>query len=270
MNDYNEIPGMNWSSLKRIHASPAEYLYRVTNPEPDKAAFALGRALHCAVLEPDRWGTDFVGQPDFGDGRTKAAKAAKADWLLTVGPGTEIVSADDFETISRMADALRAHRVAGPLLTGDRAEQVVQWQDPITGLACKGRLDILTSRVVDLKSAREIHPRQFGAAAARYLYHGQIAWYHDGAILGGALPEDAEPPILIAAQKVAPWDVACYSVPEHVITAGRRLYRSLLDRFIECQAADYWPGCAPDLLDLELPQWGAGMLDGFAPEEAPL
>lgn len=256
--EYTKIPGLNWSSLKHLVESPRLFQLRLTEPEADSAVFLFGRALHCLVLEPGRFSESYGPQPYFGDGRTKEAKEKKAKWEATEKrPGVEYLPGDDFAAISCMAGALREHRVAREMLTGVRFEELVTWTDKATGLLCKSRQDCIgPRRIVDLKSARRVGRRYLGDAAD-YLYHGQLAFYHDGAIAAGALPPDADRPVLIAALKEAPWDVQCLQMTEATLEAGRALYRSCLRRFQECEAADVWPGVAPDLQDWDLPAWAA-------------
>ena len=138
----------------------------------------------------------------------------------------------------------------------------MEWTDPVTNLACKGRADYVRStRLVDLKTARSVAPRQFMRAAADYLYHGQVAFYMDGALESGVLPQEACFPAIVAVQSSPPWDVAVYKFTPQALDAGRRLYRTLLDRLHECQTADWWPGVAPAPAALELPGWAAGVED---------
>ena len=269
--DYAAIQALNWSTVKLLETSPLLYRRRVDVPEEDKEAYVLGRALHAAVLEPVLFASAYCGQPNFGDGRTTAAKERKVRWEAEEKPaGAEVLKLADYHAIVRAADAVHAHRVARDLLRGGRAEEVVTWTDPETGLACKARLDYITpTGVRELKSARRVG-RRFASDAAGYLYHGQCAFYHDGGITAGALPADAERPCIVAVELEEPFDVACYRLTEVDMGAGRALVRSCLRRFVECQAADVWPGCAPDMMDLNLPGWAPGMALTEAPavEEA--
>ncbi len=43
---------------------PAKVRWRMDNPDPPKAAYALGNALHCYILEPERFESAFIVQPD--------------------------------------------------------------------------------------------------------------------------------------------------------------------------------------------------------------
>jgi len=300
--EYTEIEALNWSSLKNMHASPLVYHYRKQRPWPDSPAFALGRLVHTAILEPEDLAGRYVAvagripanwretHKRLNDhviypGKVRRGKAwdafqADHDQPILTAPeherivgmaalvgDREVVTEEQLQIATSMARAVRTHEAAGQVFTGGRAEETVQWQDTKTGIPCKGRLDYVTPvRLVDLKTTATIEPRRFSRAAADFLYHGQLAYYHDGAIEAGVLPKDAENPMLVAVQKSEPYDVVVYRLTDQVLDAGRTLYRSLLDRLHDCQNVNWFPGLAPAPVTLDLPQWAAGM-NGFAEEE---
>jgi len=260
--EYAATKAINWSSLKHMATSPMAFQHSLRNPEPETEARALGTALHCAILEPLVFRQRYAIMPDFGDlrateGRTtkeqgKANKEARARWLEE-HKGMEILTAEDSERIANMSAAVRGHRAALAAIAG-ATEQVVLWKDALTGLACKGRLDAITEGVCDVKTAVDVSPRAFGFAAAKYLYHGQLAFYHDGLIASSRMVPKRLP-LLVAIQSRAPWDVAVYNLQSEHIEAGRMLYQRLLRRLVECSAADWWPGVAPEIMPLQLPSW---------------
>jgi hypothetical protein len=93
-----------------------------------------------------------------------------------------------------------------------------------------------------------------------------LAWYNDGAIAAKLLPEDARPHVILI-QTSAPFDVIPARLSADDLRLGRALYRRLLGRYLECQAADWWPGISPEILELELPGWAAGANDETHDEE---
>jgi hypothetical protein len=92
---------------------------------------------------------------------------------------------------------------------------------------------------------------------AELLYHGQVAYYLDGAIAARVLPPDARA-YVVAAQTVEPFDVVAFEVGLEPLERGRRFVRSLIDKYAACQSAGWWPGLAPEVIPLQLPPWAAG------------
>lgn len=195
---------------------------------------------------------------------TSEGKRWLAEWRASLALGCEVLSADDHALAETCARSVRAHRHAAALLAEGHAEVSLSWETD--GVPCGGRLDWIGRCVVDLKTTRRESLREIAADCARYLYHGQLAWYHDGAVAAGAVAADSTPH-LIAVQTCEPYDVAVLRVPPAVLEIGRSLYRALLARYRECQAAGWWPGIAPEVVDLDLPHWAAGGDGGDAAEE---
>ncbi len=258
MSNYDEIKALNWSSLKYLAVSPLEYRYRVDHPAPRKTAFLLGGAIHCRTLEPDVFASRYAVCEIRRDERTHAYQ----DWLAE-HVGIVPLKPDEMDRVIGAAEAVHAHRVAAEILRGCRHEEPLTWTDPETGLSCKGRVDAIGPYVADLKMTRDPAPRAFGRAAASYLYHGQLAYYHHGAVAAHKI-DGTRGPYVIAVGGEPPHDVAVYQLSADDLAAGRALCVSLMHRYMECVAADLWPGCAPDLLPLGLPPWAPGF---EAPEE---
>lgn len=255
---YSAVDGLNWSTLRHLATSAKLLRWRVDHPREDTDALELGRAIHCATLEPDRWPRAYVARPSFGDGRTKDAKAAKAAWMATIPAGCEVLDAETHELAERCAFAINAHPAASRLLRAGRAEEIVQWTDHELGVKCKARLDYITpAHMLDLKSTRRTTIRDMTRDVATLLYHGQLAWYFDGAVAARVLPPDAEV-YAVAAQTVEPFDVVVFRVGVEALGVGRRLCRSLLEMYVACESSGWWPGLAPEVIPLQLPTWAAG------------
>lgn len=254
MTDYESIRAVNWSSLRHLHAgtggSPLLYRWRIDNPRPDTAAFQLGRAVHCAVLEPDEFASRYAVYP----GPVRRGKQWDA-WLEDHA-GVETLTAAEMDAVGHMSSAVHASEPARSALAGGAAEQVVRWTDADTGLECKGRLDLVRpDGLVDLKTARDVDPRRFATAVAQHLYHGQLAWYHAGAAAAKVIDDHALPPRWVVVQSQEPWDVAVYEPSEEMLGEGHALRRSLMRQLLACSTADYWPGVSPVPTTIELPRW---------------
>lgn len=272
------IERINWSTLKEIAVSPRNFRWRLENPVEDTDALRLGRAVHCLALEGEEALAErYVERGQcaattqrgnqcsslgslYWDGEWYCRKGGHAPPAAGAPPAElEIVTEGQIATARLCAEALRAHPVGGQLLSAGSREQELQWRDPHTGLACRGRVDLIAAQgvppyLVDLKTTRHATLRAIEQDAQRRLYWGQIAWYLDGAITTGRLPAGAQA-YLLAVQTSGPHDVAAWQLGPEALRAGRDLYRELLETYQRCMAADWWPGISPDLLDFEVPWW---------------
>ena len=249
---YADIKAVNWSALKHLAVSPLLFQWRVAHPEPEKDAYTLGSAIHCLILEPEKFDARYA---------VYEARRAGKEWdaWQETHPGVEALKPAEMDAVRAVASAVADHPVAHRALSGGRVEETTTWADKETSLACKGRIDFIRpNRVVDLKSARDVSPAAFARTGSQYLYHGQLAFYHDGCIAAGKIPIDAAPPQIVAVQKTEPYDVAVYTLTADALNCGRRLYRGLLDKLAACLEADLWPGCAPTELPLDVAAWAPG------------
>lgn len=245
---YRRLDGINWSSLKPMAESPLSYRYRLSNPIQDKPSYALGRAIHCAILEPDDYDGRYISRPAGLDLRTSEGKEwRKRHAHMDVVP----------DHIDKIVTSIKAHTSAMSTLDGLMTEQTIQWAGH-AGVSCKARLDAVGyGRVVDLKTTSKPLDRFF-AEAAQYLYHGQIAFYLDGAIAAHVLPAHSVA-YIIAVETTPPYDVGCFLLSQAEIQAGRVLYRHCIDQLLACTAAGMWPGRYPTVAPLSLPMWAEGM-----------
>lgn len=272
--EYRALSALNWSTLRDVHVSPLLCRWRQDNPRPDTSSLSLGRLIHTAILEPERYDEEVLLRPSQWDSwRTKAAREWRAE---QEAEGRIIIDDETAELVSLLRS--RVIESAGwPLLCDTRREVSIQWTAEVGGsqIPCKGRLDAVTGRrLVDLKTTKDL--KWFWKDAAELLYHGGLAWYLDGALAAGEIDPAAVAPYLpgaygyeeidddagvyiIALETSEPYDAGAWRLPPYVIQAGRRLHRSLLETWSSCREADLWPGREPVVTDLHLPTWAAGM-----------
>jgi exodeoxyribonuclease VIII len=241
---YDRIDGLNWSTLKLMENTPARARHLFDHPEEirDKAAYVSGRAVHCKILEPDRFDDEYVYLPDFGDGRTKAAKQAKSEWLLSVPDGAQIISEADFRMAERCSDYVHNDKDLRSILSGGEYEKAVTWE--IDGVKCKGRIDFLKNRVVDLKLTRHDSVDAIMRDAEKYNYHGQVAWYHDGCVRAGLISGEVLPLLVFihASHGSSFVDKLVLDMINGTYEDGKRKYQKYLSRYMACTEAGWWPG----------------------------
>lgn len=253
---------VNWSTLKAMRTSPKHYLHLLATPREDTDALKQGRLTHCALYEPGALHERYVVAPSFHRGmnddtaRAKGyagGKQAAAEWdAAMIGTQAESVTAEMMLRATSMRDAVMADPVARRFFEGGHAELQIEWTDAETGIECRGRVDHVNGALSDLKTTRSI--AAFDRDAARYLYHAQLAWYHDGLLAAGIETDGL--PYIIAVENEAPFDVLVLFFDAADLAAGRRVYRECLDRLAECRAANVWPGVSGGVARrIALPAW---------------
>lgn len=245
------------SSLDIIQRSPSHYLAWANGQEGEStAALDFGAAFHRALLEPTVFAEEFVTAPEFGDCRVKVNKEAKAAWLAVNGSKKEL-SAQDRERIMGMVAAVRAHPLAGRMISDGEPELTLRWRDPASGVECKGRLDYFVrkhSMGLDVKSSIDASAAEFAKSAARYGYHRQEALYRSGmSIIGSPLRHF----VFVVVEKAAPYAVAIYSLEDSDVQKGAVSIAADLQTLARCMREDSWPGYAPGIQTLSLPKWAA-------------
>jgi hypothetical protein len=255
--DYDRRGEVNWSTLKLIAKSPAHYhAALLASVSEDTDARQRGRAVHCAVLEPARFRSDFVTWT----GKVRNGRAW--DDFQRQNAGKEIITQSMTDAALTMARAASATPAARPYLMGGRSEATLLWTYqratlgglPGFSVECRSRLDFIADcgALVDLKTTRDASPSGFGREVARYSYHAQAAFYQDAyfAVTGKRLPY-----VFVAIEAASPHVGAVYRATDAAFELGRNLYVDLMDRLNACQRDNRWPGYGDGEMDLELPAW---------------
>lgn len=234
---------------------PAKFKAALEIGEEHKATFDFGKVAHALVLGK---GADFEVAP-YEDWRSKAAREFRDD---AYEAGRTPILATDHAKALALAEAVRAHPLAGALFTGGEAEVSASWTDPATGVECRARFDYLPEKVngrrlliPDLKTALSAQPSEFGRAAGRFHYAMQDQWYTDAA---RALGIDDDPAFLfVVVEKEPPYIVTVGQLREEDKKLGRALNDKARRIYAECVATDTWPAYTqPDeIAEFALPVW---------------
>lgn len=256
--DYLRLPGCSITRLKELRRSPQHYLYRLKNPK-ESTALTLGRAAHCATLEPERFATDHAvwarrtASGNLGPRNGRYWDAFKAD-----NPDKVIITEDEFGEVEAIQQAVRGNKDAMRYLSEGEPEVTMQWA--VSRRQCKGRIDWLTRFAghpvsVGLKTARDCRHFAFGSQAARLGYHLQWAFYADGyRVIKGELPKVVE----IVVESAPPYAVVVYVIPDDILQQGFDEYLQLFDILDECEKNASFPGPAIGEQILTLPSWVYG------------
>lgn len=242
--DYHSDPALGSTSLKTLATrTPAHYQHEKLHPK-SSAAFDLGTAAHSLILEQDESGIVVI-DVDAKRGKvwTDPASAAEAE-------GKIALTSKEWAQVVAMRDAVMAHPFARGLFTGHKAEQSVFWEDD--GLMLKCRPDAWQpGTLIDLKTARDANPNEFGKTAHEYGYHQSAAHYIDGvkAATGEELPFH-----FVLVEKTAPFLVSVVELDIEAVNIGRQLNDRAKRIYRECVESDTWPGY-PNADLISLPMW---------------
>lgn len=263
MIDYNDLPGLRWSTLKAGLQSPLHLKHAMETPRTDTAALGKGRRVHVATLTPDRWGAYYGTGPDLSSVKTKdgkpaanplataEGKALMAEWLAA-NPGVELVNDADRDAAFRIAYAVETHPAAAPVFTACRLREAA-WQVEIDGVLSKCQADLYGGGMLgDLKTiGKPLSERALQRQILDYSYHGQLAWYRR-VMRARKVPVDRC--VLIFVESAEPHDVAVVDVSEEWLALGDELVDQALAAYAEVVAGRA-VGRFPGVVALDVPAW---------------
>lgn len=262
---YGAIHGINQTALKEILKSPKHFAHRLERPKKPTSSMGRGTANHVAVLEPERFMTQFaMWDRTKSDGTSAPRKGKHWEAFLEANAGREIVKETDYLMAMRVRDAVRGDKLAAKYLKGITPEVTLVWTDERTGVRCKARLDGMHrdgGYILDLKGVTQIAREPFFTHYDNMGYGFQSAFYASGyRVCFGSLPAYK----VIAVELGEPHDVAVYDVPQSFLEEDYEgQVFPALQEYQTCLNADNWPGIANGCeLTLERPRWKRSSEDG--------
>lgn len=217
-------------------------------------ALDFGTAFHSLVLEPLEFAVRFACGPE--ETWTRSGKPTKAmqEWAEE-NEGKTPLSPVVWDKMNRMRDAIRAHPKARRLISGE-TEATAIWDDPVTGVRCRGRFDLisdLSPSIVDLKTAADVTPDAFYRAIYRRGYFLQGAMYLQAAQeLGLSQTRNF---IILAIEKEPPYWIRIYNLEDEELIAGADALSYLLHLWKRCEESGEWPDTGMKTQPGLMPHW---------------
>lgn len=208
-------------------------------PDEDRPAYLLGRATHTLILEGyDRFEQEYaVGGPinDKTGRRYGSNTKAWAEWAAD--QGKPALSDEQYDLVTQLHAAVRAHQLARDLLSAGTAEAVVR-VDRYAGVPCQIRMDWFDPHrgIVDLKTCDDL--TWFEHDARRYGYIHQLAFYR------GVLAQVvslAMPVFFIAVEKKQPFRCGVWQVSQDALSLAQQENEAAIARLQRCVSQGDWP-----------------------------
>lgn len=209
--EYHASPGLSASGMKDLLVSPLRYWSRWINParvEPEPtSAMRVGSALHCAVLEFDKYDSRYACEfnpPDecldtidqlrafIVNCGKKPTGTRKADIIaqvqaismevpikdvlekqhLELHAGKTILTIEEWNRVSGMAEALRSEPRVNDILEKGQPEVWMKATDPETKAELRGLLDwVVSPTVLDLKTFTNSRGKSIDKTVADAVYY---------------------------------------------------------------------------------------------------
>jgi len=231
----------NKGGLDLISRSPYHYRYWIDQADQGGTeAMNFGRALHCAILEPDLFKANWVTLPDFGP-MNSSVNRANAKRYLEMRADKEFITADQSEQLIAMQNAVFKHDTASAYVGAGRSEVTACWRDQNTDLPCKARGDNYIETfdtLIDVKSCLDASPEGFSKVVAKHRYHVQQAHYANG---WASCDKPLRHFIFLCIEKDPPYAVAIYPLDAASEERGHVLLDRDMSMLSRCMEADRWP-----------------------------
>ena len=247
--DYHSYEGISKSGLDVIDRSPAHFMYGAKR-EPSRE-MAIGTAIHTAILEPEKFATDYVLLKDIKDRRASEYKQA-----IKVHSPENVLVASEADNVAGMVESVYSQPIAAASLRMDGWRELsAVVEDPETGVLLRCRFDLLTvhGQSVDLKKTRDSRATEFAKSVYNYRYHVQDAMYsHVYELITGEPLQSFE---FLAVEEQPPHCAMMFELDREAKQIGYQEYRRNLLTYAECEKSNEWPGYDQEEELLSLPSW---------------
>jgi hypothetical protein len=285
--EYDSIEGISQSFLKSFDYDSggcpalAKYWYEHPEERVSTPAQSHGTRWHHFLLQPDSFEQFYsvltieVEQRLFElakDGKSKAKGFSTKlntylDWKRDQEEhGRKVVSVKEAEELRRMRDAILSNKDIAEWFEFGESKLEVAVLAPFefgdgSKLQLKGRIDIVPpcDVLLDLKSCRSAHPREFARAVNNYGLDIQAAYYIDLCRKNG-LPKKRFG--FLSQDKFPPYLACIHWLPEDWIRYGAVRYRKILGDLAAAIKFNEWPGYQTG--ELMPPDWLLPAIEAIA------
>ena len=260
---HHDWDACNHSRLKQMQRSAKRCRHMIDHPEikEDTDSQILGKAIHCAILEPERFDASYAAKPDEvypppkGARNRKAYQTEKANLEVA---GYQLLDLPDFDGIRDLRDRFfdEPSRALDLVKSATGTEVSYVIQHPETDTICKIRPDLEARGAkmqVDVKTSRSADVRAFEAEIAKWSYHTSTMFYMD--LLQHFEPDEWRHHCFLVLENTAPWEYQVLTLEPAAMMIGQEEYLRWLRYYAQCVEDDLWPGYQKGIASVGLPNW---------------
>lgn len=251
----------NVSRLKAIKETPAHCLEMMEHPK-DKGTDAMrdGSALHCAILEPERFETSHQVDPESPDGGYprgwRNTTAYKAEVAAMKGKGITPLPLKIRDQCRSVRDRIyeEPSHACDLLQSQSGAEVSYAVDDPQWRLRCKLRndLEVRSAGIIcDLKKTLSI--AGFERQLWNLHYYLSVPHYMD--LMEAHEPGVWKHHVFLAVELEPPYEFRTLELRPEAIDFARRERDKLMCLAAQCVDQGEWPGYSRSVEYLDLPAW---------------
>lgn len=256
MDEYLGHPAIGSSTLKNIMLSPADYKAAREQKKNDTKSTTLGTAVHCVILEPEKFKETYALQPEDWGPKNKGDGRKKWDAFKKENEGKNVITFDDANYLKRVLFSAEKHRSLKEALKVGKPEAtgIIRYNERIE---LKARADLLCPGIIwDIKSSSEdIDDGNLFKIVFNGGYHFQAA--HHKMVMAEALGESIDSfGWIFISTKTPAVHIRMVRAPKKLLQWSSSDHSYALNKLNSCLISNEWPGYADTIHEMQPPEWG--------------
>ena len=275
---YHAHPALSNSGLKTLLDCPARYYSKYLSGKyarkEDTAAFKIGKAAHCYILEgPKAFEARYWHNPygsllkndiiellkalGYGDEIKKFKTSELTEMLLAkqgIVPKEIELNKNELNQVVALARSINENPLAkGSFKQKGKSEVSLFWQDEETGIWLKCRPDWLPDdrkNVPDYKTCTSVNPVTFYGDFIKYGYHVQCAMYRTG--VKAVFDTDVKEFFFVAQEKEEPCISQVFLADETLVLYGEKAIKAGINKYLECKEKGIWESYSDRVIELSI------------------
>jgi hypothetical protein len=251
---YHAYDGISKSGLDLVDRSPAHYFFRAET-QPTRA-MEIGTAIHTAILEPERFQSEYVLLKEVKDRRASEFKEA-----VKVHGSERVLVSTEAVNVAGMQETVLSQPSTKELLDAAVYFELSAFIEcPKTGVLLRCRYDALTANhiAIDLKKTQDSSREGFAKSVINYRYHVQDAMYsHVYELITGTSPRF----VFLAVEEKTPFWPMVHELDSEAKQIGMFELERNLKEYADAEKDNEWKGYETTNEHLALPSWAISQFE---------